>query len=210
MCGFCVPDQTRIVSVAIIGDRAGRPDRGVHLVGPDIGALHRLCRRRQSRASTLPLSISVRGVEGLARSAFSSCSRSGSVGDCLPAHLELRSAALIAFSSRSATTPTKSPIRTTATRPGISRTETFIDRNQAGADKGAGIDAGIGRAHHAAMQHAGHAHIVHVDEFAGRLGRQIDARHRLADDAVGADRLHRNVVGKFEADGRRRRSVRHS
>ena len=34
-----------------------------------------------------------------------------------------RAAALMAFSSRSATTPTKSPIRTTATRPGISLTE---------------------------------------------------------------------------------------
>ena len=40
-----------------------------------------------------------------------------------------------------------------------------------------------------------------IDEFAGRLGRKIDARHRLPDDAVGIDGLDLDVVGEFQADG---------
>ena len=110
-------------------------------------------------------------------------------------------AALIAFSSRSATTPTKSPILTTRDQPGNIAHRGFVDRDQAGADEVADIDAGIGRTNDAAMQHAGHAHVVDVHQFAGRLRRQIDARHRLADDGVGAGGLHRNIVRQFKADG---------
>ena len=77
----------------------------------------------------------------------------------------------------------------------------LIDRNQAGADEGAGIDAGIGWTHDAAMQHARHAHVVNVDRFAGRFRGKIDARHRLPDDGVVAGRLHRNVIGQFKVDG---------
>ena len=126
--------------------------------------------------------------------------RSGSVGVGFQMTLSC-AAALTAFSSRSATTPTKSPILTTATSPGISRDRSLVDRDQAGADEGAGIDAGIGRAHHAAMQHAGHAHVVDVNQFAGRLRRQVGARHRLPDDGVGVDGLDLNVVSQLEADG---------
>ena len=76
----------------------------------------------------------------------------------------------------------------------------LIHRDQAVADEIADIDAGIGRTHDAAMQHAGHAHVVHVDQFAGRLCRQIDARHGLADDGVGIDRFHGNIIGQFKLD----------
>jgi hypothetical protein len=69
----------------------------------------------------------------------------------------------------------------------------LIDRDETGADEGAGIDASIGRPHDAAMQHARHAHVMDIDEAAGRLGRQIDARHRLADDPVAVDRLQRRI-----------------
>ena len=85
-------------------------------------------------------------------------------------------------------------------QPGNIAHRSFVDRDQAGADKRPGIDAGIGRAHDAAVQHAGHAHIVHIDQFAGRLRRQVGARHRLPDDAVGVDRLDQNLVSQFEAD----------
>ena len=51
------------------------------------------------------------------------------------------------------------------------------------------------------MQHAGHPHVMHIDEFAGRLGRKVDARLRLADNGVGIRRLDRHVVGEFEPDG---------
>ncbi len=76
----------------------------------------------------------------------------------------------------------------------------FVDRDQAGADKGAGIDPGIGRAHHAAVQHAGHAHIVNINQFAGGLRRKIDAGHRLPNNAVGIGGLDGNALGQFEAD----------
>ena len=83
----------------------------------------------------------------------------------------------------------------------MSRTEDFIDRDQAVADEIADIDAGIGRTHDAAMQHAGHAHVVNVNQFAGRLRRQIDARHGLPDDGVGIGGLHGNIIGQFKLDG---------
>ena len=77
----------------------------------------------------------------------------------------------------------------------------FVDRDQAGADKRAGVDSRIGWPDHAAVQHAGHAHVMDVDQFAGGLGREVDARHRLSDDGVGADILHRDVIGQFKPDG---------
>ena len=80
----------------------------------------------------------------------------------------------------------------------MSRTEDFVDRDQAGADEGAGIDTGIGRAHHPAVQHAGNADVVNINQFAGGLGGKIDPRHRLPDDAVGAHGFHRGIVGEFE------------
>jgi hypothetical protein len=72
-------------------------------------------------ASTSPLFANVRGVDGLPRSAVSISFRSGRTGVGFQLTFS-RAAALIAFSSRSATMPTKSPILTTATRPSISRT----------------------------------------------------------------------------------------
>ena len=42
---------------------------------------------------------------------------------------------------------------------------------------------------------------MNVDQLAGRFRRNVDARHRLSDDRVITDRLHRDVVDKFEADG---------
>src|SRR5206468_11765673 len=77
----------------------------------------------------------------------------------------------------------------------------FVDRNQAGADERAGVDPGIGRAHHAAVQHAGYADVVHEGQLARGLGREVDAGHRLADNGVIVDRLDSDVVGKLETNG---------
>ena len=52
----------------------------------------------------------------------------------------------------------------------------LVDAFELGADRR--------RAHHAAVQHAGHAEVLHVGEAAGHLVRDVDARHRLADDLV--------------------------
>jgi hypothetical protein len=50
------------------------------------------------------------------------------------------------------------------------------------------------------VQHTGHAHVVDVNEFAGRFRRQVDARHRLTDDPVLARLLHQRLVGKLNMD----------
>ena len=151
-------------------------------------------------ASTSPLSISTRGVDGLARSAVSTSFRSGSVGVGFQRDLELRRGldrVFLALGDHA--DEIADPHH--RDQPGNIAHRGFIDRDQAGADEIAGIDAGIRRPHHAAMQHAGHAHVMHIDEFAGGLGRKIDARHRLPDDGVGIDGLYRHVLGKLKPDG---------
>ena len=80
--------------------------------------------------------------------------------------------------------PTKSPITTTLAHAGDVRDRRLVDREQRAADEVAGVDAGIRRPHDAAMQHAGHAHVVHEDRSPVDLGRDVHARHRRADDAV--------------------------
>jgi len=146
------------------------------------------------------LSIRVRGVDGLARSAVSTSFRSGSVGVGFQLTLSCAAAltrVLLALGDDAdeiADPDDRDQPRNIAHRR-------FINRDQTVADEGAGIDAGVGRAHDAAVQHAGHAHVMNVDGFAGRLRRQINARHRLSDDGVGVNRFQRNVVGQFKPDG---------
>ena len=56
------------------------------------------------------------------------------------------------------------------------------------------VRTGIRWAHHATVQHAGHTHVVHEDELAHRLGRDVDARRGSADHTVVFRRLDRRVV----------------
>ena len=104
-------------------------------------------------------------------------------------------AARTASHSFSATTPTKSPLRTM--RAGMSLIEALVDRQRLGADP---IGALAARPDHAAMQHAGHAHVLHVDVLAGRLVRDVDARHVGADHLVARDRLLRRRAGEFHVE----------
>ena len=60
-----------------------------------------------------------------------------------------------------------------------------VDRFQRVADEIARVDARIRRPHDAAVQHAGHALVVHEHRVATRLRGDVDARWRCADDAVG-------------------------
>ena len=53
------------------------------------------------------------------------------------------------------------------------------------------IEAGIGRPHHPAMQHARQANIVHIGPAAGCLGWNIDTWPGGPDDPVGRNRLQR-------------------
>ena len=171
----------------------------MHLVGPDISPLHRLCGRGDGGVDVAFVGEDARrrGIGAQRRldvPEIRQCRRR------LPCDLQLRcrlDRVFLALGDHA--DEVADPDH--GDQSGNIAHRSLVDRDQAGADKRPGVDAGIGRAHHAAVQHAGHAHIVHIDQFAGRLRRQVGARHRLPDDAVGADRLDLNLVGKFEADG---------
>ena len=60
----------------------------------------------------------------------------------------------------------------------------FVDRLERVADEFAMIGAGVGRAHHTAVQHAGHAHVVNKHQLAGGLGRYVNARRTSAHHTV--------------------------
>ena len=60
----------------------------------------------------------------------------------------------------------------------------LVHRQQGVADEVAMVGTHIRRAHHAAMQHAGHAHVVHKQGLAGDFGRYVQALHRLANEPV--------------------------
>ena len=67
----------------------------------------------------------------------------------------------------------------------------FVDAEQRPADEVARVQPGVGRPHHATVQHAGTAHVVHIDRLSGDLGPQVDPRRRLADQRVVGHRLGR-------------------
>ena len=101
-------------------------------------------------------------------------------------------AARTASHSFSATTPTKSPLRKTRA-PGMFADGRFVQRHHLRARA---ICALATRANHAAMQHSGHAHVLHVDVFAADLVGQVVARNRRADKFVFGGRLHRRRAGE--------------
>ena len=169
----------------------------MHLVRPDIGALHRLGRAAMA-ASTSPLSISVRGVDGWARSAVSTSARSVSLAS---ASSSPRAALPRESHSPRARRPRRRNRRSDdGHEAGNVATEDSSTAIRLVPTNGPASTPAVGRAHHAAVQHAGQADVVHEGQLAGGLGRKIDARHRLADDGVVADGLDGDVVGKLEAN----------
>ena len=206
MCGILRAGPHPDVAVLVIRDRAGRADRTVHLVRPDVGALHRLGGRRNG-------GIDVALVDQHARRRRIGAQRLLDVLQVrqrrgrLPAHLQLRGGldrvflALGDHADEIADPHHRHQSLDIADRG-------FVDRDQAGADERAGIDAGIRWPHHAAVQHQGHAHVVDIDQFAGRLRRQVGARHRLPDDAVGARRLSPGRRRQARGGWSRRISIR--
>jgi hypothetical protein len=68
------------------------------------------------------------------------------------------------------------------------------------ADEITGVDPGIRGPNHPAVKHAAHADVVNEDGFAGGLGRNVDARDRLPDNAVAIGRLDLNILGEFQAN----------
>ena len=63
-----------------------------------------------------------------------------------------------------------------------------VDGNQTAADEIAGVQPGIGRPHDPAVQHAGHAHVMDIDEAAIDLGGDVDAGDGGPDQTCGARR----------------------
>ena len=64
------------------------------------------------------------------------------------------------------------------------RNGTLVHRLQRVPNEIAMISTGIRRTYHAAVQHAGHAHVVHVGQIAAHLAGNVHARHRGADHGV--------------------------
>ncbi len=196
------------VVVLIVCDCTGGTDRCVHLVRPDVGPRHRL---------------GGAGDRGIDVALVDQRSRHGRIGaqrgldvlqvrQCrhrLPGNLELRRGldriffALGDDADEVADADDRDEAGDIAHR-------CLIDRDQAVADEIADIDAGIGWTDDAAVQHAGHAHVVNVDQFTGRLRRQIDAR----DGSVRRWCRHRRISAEHhrpaQAGWFRPRSVRHS
>ena len=54
--------------------------------------------------------------------------------------------------------------------------------------------------HDAAVQHVGHAHLLHVDVSSGHLVRDIDARHARPHELVPVDRLLRRDAGELDVE----------
>ncbi len=187
------------VIVLVVSDRAGRADRGVHLVGPDISPLHRFgCIGNRGGDVALVDQRSWRGRIGTQRRLY--VLQVGQRRHRLPGDFQLRRGLDRIFLAFGDDTDEVADADN-RDEPGDVAHRSLIDRDQAGADEIAGVDAGIGRTDNAAVQHARYAQVVNVDQLAGCLRRQIDARDGLPDDGVGAGGLDRNVVGEFKPDG---------
>ena len=183
-------------AVAVVRDRTRRTYRAVDMIRPHVCARH----RRRGAGQRL---IDIAGVAQHARRA-----RVGAQCGCdvfevrqgrrrFPCQPELRGGAdrvLLAIGDD--TDEIADPHH--GDEAGNIRHRTFIHRDQAGADEIAGINAGIGRAHHAAVQHAGHAHVMHIDHLAGGHRRNFEPGNRAADDLVGTCVLHDDIVVEFE------------
>jgi hypothetical protein len=164
------------------GQRARGPDRGMHLVGPDIGARHRM-RGARDRAVDVALVDQQALRRGVVAQRLREVVEAGHAGPGLPAHAQFaqRLLGVLLALGHEADEVADHHHRADA---GDVRDRRFVDRLERVADEVAMVSARVGRAHHAAVQHAGHAHVVHEDQFARELGRDVDARLPRADHAV--------------------------
>lgn len=185
----------REAAIAMIRHRARRPDRRVHLVGPDVGAaqVHRCAGTGGVDVAFLQQQAAARrvGADGAGQVVERRRRRHR-----LPADLERAHGGfglLLAVRHHA----DEIALHHDLDAPGQVRDRTGVDIEQAAADEVAGIAAGMRRAHHAAVAHAGHAHVVHEAQFAGGLGGNVDARDGAADQGVVARRLepHLGIIG---------------
>ena len=81
------------------------------------------------------------------------------------------------------------------TRAGNVLDRALVDAQRLGAGAVGALPA---RPHHPAVQHVGHAHMLHVGVFGADLVGQIEPRHPRAHQLVLADRLARRGAGERE------------
>ena len=182
---------------AHIGDGAGRADRAVHMVGPDVRSVEPCLQAFQRGFDIALLGQKPRrrgmGAQGL--------TEIGKIGrrELAPVRLELqRSFRRLLFALGN--DANEIALHHHGADAGHVGDRVAIDSDQALADEIAGIHAGIGRAHHPAMQHARHADIVDIGEAAGDLGGDVDARDRAADELVLVDLLELGALGQRQQD----------
>ncbi len=186
------------VTVLTIRNSAGRADRTVHLVGPDISPCHRLCGGGNGSVDVALVDQGPRR-RGIGTERSFDVLQIGKRRRRLPGDFELRSSLdRVLLTLGDDTDKITDP--DDGDQPRNIADRSLVDRDQAGADESTGIDAGVGRAYDAAVEHAGYAHVMNINEFAGSLRRKVGARHRLPDNGVGIDGLYRNVIRQFKAD----------
>ena len=169
-----------------VGNRAGRANRRVHLVGPEVGARHGLATRRNGLGQggvhiTFVHQLATRRrvvAQGLRHVLQVGHARPG-----FPADMQFAQRLLGLFFAlgHDADKVAHHHHRPDATDVGDGR---FVHRFQRVTDEIAMVSTGIGRAHHTTVQHAGDAHIVHIHLRAGELVKHVQARHRLPHQLV--------------------------
>ena len=179
-----------------IGQGARGPDGRVHLVGPDVVTVE--CLRSAGQGS---IDITIvhqrtpgRGVvaQGLGQIVHRRQARPG-----FPAHTQFAQRLLGMFFSLGDDADKVTDDQQLADAGNVGN-RGFVHRLQRVADEVAMIGAGVRRAHHTAVQHAGHAHVVHKHQLTSGLGRYVHARRTGADHAVIGGRLERRAKGQCQ------------
>ena len=196
---FCLcPGLHRHVRVPF-RQRAGGTDRCVHLEGPHIRPLHRAtrCSERGQCAIDIALVDQQALRRGVVANRLCHVAEVGHAGPRLPCHAQ-RTQRLFRMLFALRDDANEVADHHHGADAGDVRDRRFIDRLQRVADEVAMVSASVRRTHHATVQHAGYPHVVHEDEFARQLGRNIDTRLRGADDAVVVGMLQLRVMRQLQ------------
>ena len=191
--GQCLLQRLRFTPV---GQRARGADRRVQLVRPDVVALHRLGRTGDRRIDIAFFHQHAAARRVVAQRVLQIAERRAA-GPLAPCHFERQHRRLGLFFALGDDADEIADHDHRANPCDVSD-RVLVDRLQRVADEITGVDARIRRPHDAAVQHAGHALVVHEHLVAAGLGRDVDARRRGADDAVVGRRLERRVVREHQ------------
>ncbi len=183
-CGHCEPDQIGGAVRLDVRDRAGRTDHGVVLERKVVGRRDAPLALGETGRDVAVAVAQLVAHDPLSRQFARRSYRYREASRSRSNRARSARAALMASSSRGATTPRKS-LRRTTRAPGMPRTDSSCDGKKLGTERR--------RTHDAAVQHAGNTNVVDVFRSAGDLARHIDARHRCADHLVVLERLQRRL-----------------